>query len=252
MARYLKHTSCPNCGSSDANALYEDGSQYCFSCGTYKSSKVSPYVFKPKEEDNSHIVLPDDVTKDYNRDAVLWAQKYGITVSDMLSCPNPIWYSPNRNQLIFSWNDDTGKTIAWQARNLSATDKGRRYYTKGNVNDLLPIYYSNGDSFPNHCDRNLILVEDCLSAIKCSKIDLNGSGFDSMPLLGSGITNKKLSRLRPFYDVLVVFLDPDMFHKAVDIANRAQMLGFRASVVKAEHDPKELSYHDLKEKLNGY
>lgn len=248
MSRYIKHTSCSNCGSSDANALYEDGSQYCFSCGFYKSSKVSPYVFKPREEQDDIVRLPDDVTKDYNRDAVLWAQKYGITISDMLSCPNPIWYSPNRNQLIFSWNDDEGKTIAWQARNLNKdTPKSKRYFTKGDVNSLLPIYKCSTVQ-----SKSCVLVEDCLSAMKCSKIDLNGSGCDAMPLLGSGITNRKLSALRPLYGALIVFLDPDMFHKAVDIANRAKMLGFRVSAVKAEHDPKELSYHDLKEKLNGH
>lgn len=29
---FLKHTSCPKCGSSDANAIYSDGGSYCWSC----------------------------------------------------------------------------------------------------------------------------------------------------------------------------------------------------------------------------
>ena len=29
---FIKHTSCESCGSSDANAVYSDGSTYCFSC----------------------------------------------------------------------------------------------------------------------------------------------------------------------------------------------------------------------------
>ncbi len=29
---FIKHTSCESCGSSDANAVYSDGSAYCFSC----------------------------------------------------------------------------------------------------------------------------------------------------------------------------------------------------------------------------
>ena len=33
MADFVEHTSCDKCGSSDANALYDDGSTYCFSCG---------------------------------------------------------------------------------------------------------------------------------------------------------------------------------------------------------------------------
>jgi twinkle protein len=29
---FIKHTGCESCGSSDANAVYSDGSTYCFSC----------------------------------------------------------------------------------------------------------------------------------------------------------------------------------------------------------------------------
>lgn len=34
MANFVRHISCEKCGSSDANALYDDGSQYCFSCNS--------------------------------------------------------------------------------------------------------------------------------------------------------------------------------------------------------------------------
>ena len=37
---FLYHTSCSSCGSSDANAVYDDGTSYCFSCETYKSNVV--------------------------------------------------------------------------------------------------------------------------------------------------------------------------------------------------------------------
>lgn len=35
MATFLEHTSCPNCGSSDAGAVYDDGSCYCHKCNSY-------------------------------------------------------------------------------------------------------------------------------------------------------------------------------------------------------------------------
>jgi len=71
-------------------------------------------------------------------------------------------------------------------------------------------------------------------------------GCDSMPLLGSGISRQKLSRLRPFYDVLDVFLDPDMWHKSLSIVKQAQLLGFRTRPVQSDRDPKEHSYSQLK------
>ena len=35
MGRFIKHIQCEECGSSDANSLYDDGSTYCFACQTY-------------------------------------------------------------------------------------------------------------------------------------------------------------------------------------------------------------------------
>ena len=34
-ADFIKHLPCETCGSSDANALYEDGNQYCHKCETF-------------------------------------------------------------------------------------------------------------------------------------------------------------------------------------------------------------------------
>ena len=36
-AKFLRHTSCAHCGSSDANAVYDDGTTWCFSCETFGS-----------------------------------------------------------------------------------------------------------------------------------------------------------------------------------------------------------------------
>ncbi len=37
MSEFVRHESCPDCGSSDARGIYEDGSSYCFSCAKYRS-----------------------------------------------------------------------------------------------------------------------------------------------------------------------------------------------------------------------
>lgn len=39
MANFVKHTSCDKCGSSDAKAVYDDKSYYCWSCGDVKISE---------------------------------------------------------------------------------------------------------------------------------------------------------------------------------------------------------------------
>ena len=50
--RFIRHTSCEQCGSSDANALYADGSRFCFSCRTYTEP--------PKDKTQLEELLGDD------------------------------------------------------------------------------------------------------------------------------------------------------------------------------------------------
>lgn len=36
-SQFVSHVPCDECGSSDANSLYDDGHEYCFGCETYKA-----------------------------------------------------------------------------------------------------------------------------------------------------------------------------------------------------------------------
>lgn len=246
MARFLRHVSCGACGSSDAKAVYDDGSSFCFSCRSVNSAKISPYV---KQQNDAEVLdktvrYPSDVSQHYSEGAVAWCKKYDINIEQLLQ--NNIYYSASRDQLIFGFEAE-GQLLAYQARNLNPVSKAKRYYTCGDVNSLLPIYHCRHPLPSNSNNRRLVLVEDCLSAIKVSYTE--GLGASAMPLLGSGISRTKLTRLRPFYDVLDVFLDPDMWHKSLGIVKQAQLLGFQARPIQADCDPKELPYSDLKELL---
>lgn len=41
MGTFVKHIACDNCGSSDGNSLYEDGTTYCFVCNAYGGSSAN-------------------------------------------------------------------------------------------------------------------------------------------------------------------------------------------------------------------
>lgn len=49
MANFLKHTNCEKCGSSDAKAIYEGGSSYCWSCRSVKPSEEFLEANKDKQ-----------------------------------------------------------------------------------------------------------------------------------------------------------------------------------------------------------
>ena len=243
MARFLKHTACPVCGSSDALAHYSDGSTFCFSHGrSTKQATISPFVTSSRQQDVEEVQLktnklPDDATQNYSIQALAWAAKYEIGVESLLR--NQVYYSAARNQLIFGFFDGEGRVIAWQARNLNPVNKAKRYYTQGDVNNLLPIYHST--RVGHYEPKGLVLVEDCLSAIKCSE----ALERDAMPLLGSSLPKAKLTQLRGSYALCDVFLDPDMWPKSLMLAKQAEMLGFKVRSIRADCDPKEMSREGL-------
>jgi hypothetical protein len=228
MGRFLNHTSCPKCGSSDARALYDDGSSYCFSCRS-SSNRGFGVRLHGGGEQKLGKVLPSDVSNVLSGVAWEWVRKYGLTAEQLIK--NNVLYSPSRNQVIFTFPP----TELWQARNF---DREPKYLTSGPHDAILPIYsQSEADA--------IVLAEDCLSAIKISYV-----GCDSMPLLGSSLSSSKLSRIAKTYRNLVVWLDHDKGSEAHKIARRASLLGMQARVVHTELDPKDYRYGQIREYLS--
>lgn len=59
-SNFVMHIPCenPECGSSDANALYDDGHTHCFACNTTKQNVDAPTVESPKtDEDTPRFVV---------------------------------------------------------------------------------------------------------------------------------------------------------------------------------------------------
>ncbi len=254
MARWIRNTQCPKCGSRDNKAEYDDGSSWCWGCNNYGRPNISPLVLQQRrsrdidgDSDKPSVVIPDDLTTHFGPEAVTWLTQYGMGLETLIK--NGVRYSPRRNQIIFTWPD----LDLWQARNLSkTTPHGNstqiKYFKSGNHDDLLTIYYN----VPNTQGNTVVLVEDCLSAIKiASGRGLGGLTFDAIPLLGTHIPTQKLNALNRLYSNLVVWLDHDKGKEAIKIANKAKLLGMKTKVVMTELDPKCYSYDDLRTILHS-
>ena len=52
-SKFLKHIACDRCGSSDGNALHDDGHTYCHVCHTYvdEAGEISTREIKPMNKD---------------------------------------------------------------------------------------------------------------------------------------------------------------------------------------------------------
>ena len=61
-SKYLKHIPCENCGSSDANSLFDDGHQYCFACETYVAGDGTITQTKAVKPMNKDIQFYDNAS----------------------------------------------------------------------------------------------------------------------------------------------------------------------------------------------
>lgn len=117
-------------------------------------------------------------------------------------------------------------------------DKGYpKWITKGKIEEII---YTLGIK-----SATLVLVEDIVSAIKVSQVE------QCSPLFGSVITMKRLVRLQPFYDTLIIWLDYDKRKESIKFAEKARLLGFNVYNVVTEKDPKDYNYKDITNYLNN-
>lgn len=239
MAHFLRHSSCPECGSRDNLALYSDGGGHCFGCG-YHIRPTAEGIWKDKtvvkeQQEEGLRPLPIDFGTEFSEEVLTWCKKYDILVPELLY--RNVGYSPSMNQLIFTWKE--GNRIAlWQARNFY---KGRKkYFTGGEKDDVLPIYPCQPVSNPV---GTLVLVEDAISAIKIAR------QCDAMPILGATLSPRQISALKPFYGFLVVWLDGNKYDQAQKIARQAELIGIRARAIYTEVDPKEYDDEFIKEAI---
>jgi hypothetical protein len=226
MGVFVKHEPCPKCGSRDNLGRYADGSAWCFGCGHIEGRDR---IAIRKEKEYVDIQLDDDLCSDFPGHVVGWLARYDVSIQEALK--HGWQYAPKRDQLVFIFRDDQGTPILTQARNFWSGAKVK-YFTQGPVADVLPIFRTNKLRSE---DRTLVVVEDVVSAAKIARQS------DAMPCLGSHLPRQKLTRLKPFYDVLYVWLDADKLNEARDIAQQAKWLGFDTRVVYTPLDPKEYS-----------
>jgi hypothetical protein len=226
MGTFVRHEPCPACGSRNNLARYDDGSAWCFGCH-YKERRTQA-VFNQKE--TKSVTSSDDLCNDFPGHVVEWLARYDVSVAEALKHG---WkYSPRFDQLVFNFCDEEGNVLVSQARNFRAGAK-TKYFNQGSPADVLPIFFGPTGG------RSLVIVEDAVSAAKIAR------QCDAMPCLGSYLPAKKLARLRPFYEFLVIWLDADKLREAREMAYMAKWIGFSTKVVHTELDPKEYSNDEI-------
>ena len=241
ISKFLRHEGCPNCGSSDALAVYDDGHQYCFSCKYHvKSNTYSRSAVRKAQHNNNKNDpvpnLPNDFSIDIPQEGLKWLMKYGLTPGEIsrngfgwsqqgfmiaTHTQNPIHYAP---LLVMPIWDIYQNLIMWQARYFGLEKRCPRYWAKGNKG----CFHILGHQTPT-----ITLVEDLVSAIKVSRYGT------VMPIFGSEISNECAVFLSNHYANLNIWLDKDKKDYANKRISSLKLLFNNVRVISTECDPKE-------------
>lgn len=254
---FVGHEPCPKCGSKDNLARYSDGHAFCFGCG-HMENGIAKGSVKPAEGTIRHTLglpvqvetrpglatqipdtpkgrvwLPRDAKKELPSHCLNWLGSYGITREEIIA--NDMQYSEYWNQLIFPLYEDE-ILIGYQGRNF---DKHYpKYYNSGDFKDVLHVLgLTPGE------DRGILLVEDMVSAIKCSR------HIPTMPLFGSRIASDTLMRLKRLTNTLLFWLDPDKTKDQLVFADIARSFGIKVKVITTNKDPKDFLDADIKHQI---
>ena len=242
IAKFIKHTNCPSCGSRDNLGVYSDDSSYCFGCGFTERGTANPWdapVLSTDPYDVEEVcILPTDTSTSFGEEALQYLEKSKVSI--LTAIERGLRYSVSNEQLLFPYYNAEGKLACLQARNFNKYRREKaKYYNKGSPSEVLPIYLRDS----TRRSRCLVITEDALSAIRIA------SQCDAMPALGTYVPVKKIVALAASYEFIIVWLDHDKWREARDIADNCKWLGLSARTVFTELDPKAYTNEEITEYL---
>lgn len=245
---HINHEDCP-AGQDTKRRLYikrevENGTDillaYCHHCnqsGYYVLTKKAGTYTRAKPSSNTGSSSAEYAglrIKDWDGwhpRAKGWTLRYDITSQEITD--QGISYCPEYDKLYLPIKK-SGKTIGYQLRSLDGSEP--KYETTAFEKPL--FWYDGADS------DTLVIVEDILSAIKCSRYT------GSLALLSSGMSDQVFEFIsRSRHSNFIVFLDYDnrqVRSNVLNIAGRLALLGPTKIIHNLGKDPKECDDEELK------
>lgn len=163
MARFLKHVPCDHCGSSDAGAIYDDGSYHCFSCRTtrknYDCGDMTDLEIEEKPKTFLTGTTQDIPNRGLREDT---CSKFGYSVGDFKGEPCHI----------ATYRDDKGNIVAQKLRL-----KGKKFTVIGNGKDM-PLY---GQHVWGSGGKSVVITEGEIDALSVSQAFNNRWPVVSLP-----------------------------------------------------------------------
>lgn len=236
---------CPWCRAEHENSLCltrkADGGLYICPRIVCKKSGFIPLIVDsghsrsvPKEPVKEFI----DATSYPSAEIYSWLElKYQL---DLPTIQHDGWLMSDTNRLVFPLKDVAGNDMGVQAKLISHKPKIPKVLTYLKPGKL-PIH------FPYLSRRagitNLTVVEDVISATKCSLIT------PTCAILGTSPKQEVWVYLATITDSLTLLLDPDALAVAIKLKRRISGMFREVRIIGLDKDPKDTDIKDLQSKL---
>lgn len=185
----LQKTSCPSCGSSDANAIYSDGHSFCFSCGTHAQAHPADSQAAPTAHSPSHFVAGEAQSLAKRGLSAETCRKWGYAVGTFKGEPCQI----------ANYRDDQGRVVAQKIRRpnkefcwVGEPKKARLY----------------GQHLWRDGGKMLVITEGEIDALSVSQLQQNKWPVVSLPNGAQGAKkdlSKQLEWLEKFESIVLMF-----------------------------------------------
>ncbi len=240
-------TQCPECAKRgkdnhhDNLAVYPNGAVYCFSCGYFQYNAIR---YKPKLSgytEHKEIILPWDITDNLPKIVLDYLNSFYLTKQNIKE--TNIFWSDYYQRVCFPVFSKDKHLLAWQGRYLGNDTRKPKWFSQGNLKDILHIIK------PKH-NSTLVLTEDIVSAIRVGSQE----NFCASPLFGSHIDIKKLYQydfaIRP--NQYLLWLDKDKEIESYKFTQNARQSGLPCVTIVTDRDPKTYTHTEIKRILKEY
>jgi twinkle protein len=189
---FVMHTGCDECGSKDNNALYSDGSTWCFGCQKYKPGD---------DADSKHIATPKKINRDLLEGEVMPLAARRINEATCRKFDYTVGEYRGRPVQIANYRSSTGEIVAQKIRDV---DKNFTILGDGKKMDLFGQWLWNAG-------RKIVICEGEICAMSCSQAQQNKWPVVSIP---NGAQSAKKSLMKAWdylakFDEIVLMFDRD-------------------------------------------
>ena len=219
-SKFIKHEACDACGSSDAKAVYSDGSSYCFNCKTYFKAS------EPFSEQGRGKVLP------MTQKAVVEPIK--AISGDFLSIPErgitkftceAYGVRQSGTEHFYPYTDAKGTEVAYKIRTVET----KQFRSQGNIKDALLF----GQLLWNKGGRYVTIVEGELDAL--AAYQMMGSKYPVVSIKNGAASAVKDCQAQyewlDSFDAIVLAFDSDEPGREA-AAGVAELFGSKVKIVK--------------------